>query len=39
MPTLHWLTRDADIHTASPRSHRLLKEAPTLSGNTKPATR
>ena len=31
MPTLHWLTRDADIHTAAHVPYRLLEEAPDLS--------
>ena len=29
MPTLHWLTRDEDLRTASRVSYRLLEEAPT----------
>ena len=31
MPTLHWLTRDTDIHAAARVSYRLLEEAPDLS--------
>ena len=31
MPTLHWLTRDEDLHTASRVPYRLLEEAPDLS--------
>ena len=31
MPTLHWLTRDTDIHAASRAPYRLLEEAPDLS--------
>ncbi len=31
MPTLHWLTRDADIHAASRVPYRLLEEASGLS--------
>ena len=31
MPTLHWLTRDADIHAAARVPYRLLEEAPGLS--------
>ena len=31
MPTLHWLTRDRDIRTASSVSYRLLEEASELS--------
>ena len=31
MPTLHWLTRDADIHAATRVPYRLLEEAPNLS--------
>ena len=31
MPTLHWLTRDADIHAAACVPYRLLEEAPDLS--------
>ena len=31
MPTLHWLTRDDDLHTASHVPYRLLEEAPDLS--------
>ena len=31
MPTLHWLTRDADIHAAAHVPYRLLEEAPDLS--------
>ena len=31
MPTLHWLTRDADIHVAARVPYRLLEEAPDLS--------
>ena len=31
MPTLHWLTRDADIHAASRVPYRLLEEASELS--------
>ena len=31
MPTLHWLTRDADIHAATHVPYRLLEEAPDLS--------
>ncbi len=31
MPTLNWLTRDADIHTAARVSYRLLEESPDLS--------
>ena len=31
MPTLHWLTRDADIHAATRVPYRLLEEAPDLS--------
>ena len=31
MPTLHWLTRDADIHAAARVPYRLLEEAPDLS--------
>ena len=31
MPTLHWLTRDEDLRTASRVSYRLLEEAPDLS--------
>ncbi len=31
MPTLHWLTRDEDLHAASRVSYRLLEEAPGLS--------
>ena len=31
MPTLNWLTRDADIHTAARVPYRLLEEAPDLS--------
>ena len=31
MPTLHWLTRDADIHTTTRVPYRLLEEAPDLS--------
>ena len=27
MPTLHWLTRDADIHAAARVPYRLLEEA------------
>jgi adenine-specific DNA-methyltransferase len=31
MPLLHWLTRDADINTATRAPYRLLEEAPELS--------
>ena len=31
MPTLHWLTRDADIHAAAHVPYRLLEESPDLS--------
>ena len=31
MPTLNWLTRDADIHAAACVPYRLLEEAPDLS--------
>lgn len=31
MPLLHWLTREADIHTATRAPYRLLEEAPELS--------
>ena len=31
MPTLHWLTRDSDIHVASRAPYRLLTEASDLS--------
>ena len=31
MPTLHWLTRDEDLRTASRVPYRLLEEAPNLS--------
>ena len=31
MPTLHWLTRDDDLRTASRVPYRLLEEAPDLS--------
>ena len=31
MPTLHWLTRDEDLRTASRVPYRLLEEAPELS--------
>ena len=31
MPTLNWLTRDADIHAAAHVPYRLLEEAPDLS--------
>ena len=31
MPILHWLTRDADIHTTAHVPYRLLEEAPDLS--------
>ena len=31
MPTLHWLTRDADIHASARIPYRLLEEAPDLS--------
>ena len=31
MPTLHWLTRDTDIHTAARVPYRLLEEASDLS--------
>lgn len=31
MPTLNWLTRDADIHTAARVPYRLLEESPDLS--------
>ena len=31
MPTLHWLTRDDDIHAAARVPYRLLEEAPDLS--------
>ena len=31
MPTLHWLTRDTDIHAAALVPYRLLEEAPDLS--------
>ncbi len=31
MPTLNWLTRDADIHTTARVPYRLLEEAPDLS--------
>ena len=31
MPTLHWLTRDADIHAVARVPYRLLEEAPDLS--------
>ena len=31
MPTLHWLTRDADIHATACVPYRLLEEAPDLS--------
>ena len=31
MPTLNWLTRDADIHAATRVPYRLLEEAPGLS--------
>ena len=31
MPTLHWLTRDEDIRTASRAPYRLLEEVPDLS--------
>ena len=31
MPTLHWLTRDADIQAAARVPYRLLEEAPDLS--------
>ena len=31
MPLLHWLTRDADIHTATRAPYRLLEEVPELS--------
>ena len=31
MPTLHWLTRDTDIHAAARVPYRLLEEAPDLS--------
>ena len=31
MPTLNWLTRDADIHAAARVPYRLLEEAPGLS--------
>ena len=31
MPTLHWLTRDADIHAATRVPFRLLEEAPNFS--------
>lgn len=31
MPTLHWLTRDTDIHDAARVPYRLLAEAPDLS--------
>lgn len=31
MPTLHWLTRDTDIHAAARVPYRLLAEAPDLS--------
>jgi len=37
MPTLHWLTRDEDIHAASRVPYRLLEEVPDRSageGNT-----
>jgi len=30
MPTLHWLTRDKDLHTASLAPYRLLEEVPSL---------
>ena len=31
MPTLHWLTRDTDLHAAARVPYRLLEEAPDLS--------
>ena len=31
MPLLHWLTRDADIHTGNRVPYRLLEEAPDVS--------
>ena len=31
MPTLHWLTRDTDIHAAAHVPYRLLEESPDLS--------
>ena len=31
MPTLHWLTRDTDIHAVARVSYRLLEETPDLS--------
>ena len=31
MPTLHWLTRDTDLHAAARAPYRLLEEAPDLS--------
>ena len=31
MPTLHWLTRDTDLHAAARVSYRLLEEDPDLS--------
>ena len=31
MPTLHWLTRDEDLRSASRVPYRLLEEAPDLS--------
>ena len=31
MPTLHWLTRDTDIHAAARVPYRLLEESPDLS--------
>lgn len=34
MPTLHWLTRDEDLRTASRVPHRLLNDAPDLSRGT-----
>ena len=38
MPTLHWLTRDEDLRTASRVPYRLLEEAPNLSAG-EPRTR
>ena len=39
MPTLHWLTRDEDIHSAGKAAYRLLREVPELgvkSGSGRP---
>ena len=36
MPTLNWLTRDADIHAATHVPYRLLEEAPDLSTGRPP---